>query len=92
MNSGPLDREIIASYLNRCLQADPEMMAGLMTKTVVNNPSTDNPVVCSSNPTNGVFETSALGLLNGALAAIGMKPVYAAYNKDDPAKLERFEA
>jgi hypothetical protein len=94
MDSRPTDRTIIVDYLNQCLKKDPELMAHLVgTGQIVNNCSEGNPIVCCKNPVTGNVEASALGLLNGALQAIGQKPVYAIYDDADltTLKLLRFE-
>jgi hypothetical protein len=94
MDSRPSDRTIIVDYLNSCLKADPELMKQLVTiGRTVTNCEDENPIVCCKNPITGNVEASALGLLNGALQAIGQKPVYAIYDNTDPnnLKLKRFE-
>ena len=88
-------RKKIVAYLNQCLKADPDLLnAIILPQIAINNPSEDNPIMCTSS-LDGKVVTGALGLLNGALEAVGENPIYAVFGDETDheldGKLIRFE-
>lgn len=78
-------RNVIINYLNRCLKADPLMMLALTEQVIVNNISDENPIFATiGDPVT----TSAIGLLNGVLDILNIKPIFIVFTED---KTIRFE-
>ena len=81
----PQQRNVIIDYLNRCLKADPLMMLALIEQIPINNASDENPIVgtVGDPPT-----TSAVGLLNGALDLLNIKPIFIRLTEDRTIRFE----